>query len=76
MDLLVLVPLAKPNVKNSITGTYHSIQSEHLPRYLVEYCYRFNRHFALEDMLPRFIYVGLRTPAMPQRLLSMAEVYG
>ncbi|PKG37515.1 IS1595 family transposase, partial [Psychromonas sp. Urea-02u-13] len=43
---------------------------------LAEYCYRFNRRFTLEDMLPRFMYVALRTPPMPQRYLSMAELYG
>jgi len=64
------------NVKNSITGTYHSIRAKHLPRYLAEYCYRFNRRFALEDMLPRFMYVALRTAPMPQKYLSMAELYG
>ena len=25
-------------------------------RYLAEFCYRFNRRFQLEDMLPRFVY--------------------
>ena len=35
------------NVKNSITGTYHSMNAKHLPRYLAEYCYRFNRRFTL-----------------------------
>jgi len=64
------------NVKNAITGTYHAIGSPHLPRYLAEFCYRFNRRFQLEDMLPRFIYVALRTPPMPNRLLKMAESYG
>ena len=64
------------NVKNSITGTYHSINTRHLPRYLAEYCYRFNRRFNLENMLPRFMLVALRTPPMPQKLLSMAELYG
>ncbi|MCK5776955.1 MAG: IS1595 family transposase [Bacteroidales bacterium] len=64
------------NVKNSITGTYHSINEKHLPRYLAEYCYRFNRRFNLKDMLPRFMYVALRTAPMPQRCLSMAELCG
>jgi len=64
------------NVKNAITGTYHSINPKHLPRYLAEYCYRFNRRFVLEDMLPRFMYVALRTAPMPQRYLTMAELYG
>ena len=64
------------NVKNAITGTYHSISAKHLPRYLAEYCYRFNRRFTLEAMLPRFMYVALRTAPMPARYLSMAELYG
>ncbi len=61
------------NVKNAIKGTYHAIGAQHLPRYLAEFCYRFNRRFQLDDILPRFIYVALRTPPMPNRLLKMAE---
>jgi len=64
------------NVKNSITGTYHSVRDKHLPRYFAEFCYRFNRRFSLKDMLPRFMFVAMKTPPMPQRLLSMAEAYG
>jgi len=64
------------NIKNAITGTYHSINHQHLPRYLAEFCYRFNRRFQLEDMLPRFIYVALKTPPMPGKMVSMAEPYG
>ena len=64
------------NVKNSITGTYHWIEAKHLARYLAEYCYRFNRRFTLKDMRPRFMYVALRPPPMPQRYLSMAELNG
>ena len=64
------------NVKNSITGTYHSVRDKYLPRYFSEFCYRFNRRFSLEDMLARFMYVAMKTPPMPQRLLSMAEAYG
>lgn len=30
------------NVKNSIRGSYHAISEKHLPRYLAEFCYRFN----------------------------------
>jgi hypothetical protein len=30
----------------------------------------------LEDMLPRFAYVAVRTPPMPGRLLKLAEAYG
>lgn len=39
------------NVKNSMHGSYHAIRERHLPRYLAEFCYRFNRRFKLEDMI-------------------------
>jgi transposase-like protein len=64
------------NVKRAINGTYHAINPKHLPRYLAEFCYRFNRRFQLEDMLPRFAYMAVRTPPMPWRLLKLAEAYG
>lgn len=64
------------NVKNAVTGTYHAVKPQHLPRYLAEFCYRFNRRFQLKDMLPRFVYVAMHTPPMPIRLLKMAESYG
>jgi hypothetical protein len=64
------------NVTNSISGTYHSVRDKHLPRYFAEFRYRFNRRFLLKDMLARFMFVALKTPPMPQRLLSMAEAYG
>jgi hypothetical protein len=43
------------NVKRSMNGAYHAINHNHLPRYLAEFCYRFNRRFVLEDMLPRLL---------------------
>jgi transposase-like protein len=62
------------NVKNSIRGTYHSISKKHVPRYLAEFCYRFNRRFNLAVLIERFTYVAVRTNPMPQRLLKLAEV--
>jgi len=62
------------NVKNAIHGTYHAVSKKHLRRYLAEFCYRFNRRFRLGAMVERLIYVALRTPPMPQRLLKLAEV--
>lgn len=66
------------NVKNALTGTYHSVggKHKHLPRYLAEFCYRFNRRIKLQDMLPRLAYVAVRTPPMPYRLLKLAEAHG
>ncbi|MEJ2612706.1 MAG: transposase, partial [Candidatus Thiodiazotropha sp.] len=64
------------NVKNSLLGTFHAIREKHVPRYLAEFEYRFNRRFDLPAMIERLLFVALRTPPMPYRLLRMAEVYG
>ena len=64
------------NVKNAMTGTYHAINHKHLPRYLAEFCYRFNRRFDLRQMMPRFGYVAARTSPMPLRRLILAENCG
>ena len=64
------------NVKKSINGTYHKIGEKHLPRYLAEFCYRFNRRFDLPGMFARLAYVSVRTPPMPLRLLTLTEKNG
>jgi len=64
------------NVKRSLHGTFHAISEHHFHRYLAEFCYRFNRRFNLAELIPRFVYVALRTPPMPQRLLKLAESHG
>lgn len=64
------------NVKNALLGTFHAIREKHVPRYLAEFEYRFNRRFDLPVMIERLLFVSLRTPPMPYRLLRMAEVYG
>ncbi len=61
------------NVKNSLQGSYHQLSAKHLPRYLGEFCYRFNRRFDLAARLPRLGWAAVRTPPMPHRLLKMAE---
>ncbi len=61
------------NVKNSLRGSYHSINPKHLPRYLAEFCYRFNRRFDMKAMISRLGYMAARTCPMPERLLKLAE---
>lgn len=63
------------NVKNAITGTYHAIRGPHMPRYLAEFEYRFNRRYDLAALIPCFLVVALRTSPMPYRLLKLAEPY-
>ena len=48
---------------------------KHVPRYLAEFEYRFNRRYRLETMIPRLAYVALRTAPMPYSLLKLADVY-
>lgn len=64
------------HVKNAIHGSYHAMNPKPLPRYLAEFCDRFNRRFDLEAMMPRFLHAAARTPPMPYRLLKLAEAYG
>jgi transposase-like protein len=64
------------NIKTALTGTFHAVREKHSPRYLAEFEYRFNRRFDLPAMIDRLLYVALRTPPMPYRLLKMAECYG
>ena len=61
------------NIKSAITGTYRTIHDKHVPRYLAEFEYRFNRRYDLAAMMPRLGYVAVRTPPMPYRLLKLAE---
>ncbi len=64
------------NVKNAITGIFHSVSLKYVPRYLAEFEYRFNRRYQLDDMIERLAYVGLRMSPMPYRLLRMSEIGG
>jgi hypothetical protein len=61
------------HVENAICGTYNAIAPKHLPRYLAQVSYHFNRRFQLTEILPEFGYEAVRTPPMPQRLLKLAE---
>lgn len=64
------------NVKNSLRGSCHAIDSKHLPRHLAEYCYRFNNRFKLRQLLPRLAKAAVNTPPMPYKFLKMAEACG
>lgn len=54
------------NVKNSMHGSYHAISGKHLPRHLAGFCYRFNRRFKFQDMIPCFGYAAVGTPPISQ----------
>jgi len=61
------------NLKNALSGTYHSFRPDYSARYLAEFQYRFNRRFKLEKMIPRFVYVAARTSPCPDHLLVLSE---
>ena len=63
------------NIKAAMVGTYRAVRAKHVPRYLAEFEYRFNRRYRLETMIDRLTYVSLRTAPMPYRLLKLADVY-
>jgi hypothetical protein len=69
------VNTALGNIKAAITGTYRAISSKHVPRYLAEFEYRFNRRYDLAAMIPRLTWAAVRTIPMPYRLLKLAEGY-
>jgi transposase-like protein len=63
------------NVKTAIHGTYHSVSSKHLPRYLAEFEYRFNRRFNLATLPLQLITASVQTRPKPYRVLKLAEAY-
>ena len=42
------------NIKRSLHGSYHHVRSKHLPRYLAEFSYRFNRRYCSTRCFPAF----------------------
>ena len=64
------------NVKRAIHGTYHSISSKHLPRYLAEFNFRFNNRFQMGSMIETFIKQAVTTNPMPHYKLKLAETSG
>ena len=76
MEILALhwVNIILGNLKNSMHGTYHALKGKHLPRYLAEFNYRFNRRFKLDQLVNRLLFDAVRTPPMPSRLVKLAEV--
>ena len=69
------VNAALGNIKAALVGTYRAIEQKHVPRYLAEFEYRFNRRHDLGAMMPRLTWAGVRVPPMPYRLLKLADAY-
>ena len=61
------------NVKRSLHGTYHALSQKHLPRYLAEFCYRFNRRFNLAKMVGSLARSAINSKPITQSKLKLAE---
>jgi transposase-like protein len=49
------------NIKGNIWGIHHGVSCKHLPRYLGEFCYRFNRRFWEPQMFNRILHACLNS---------------
>lgn len=55
------------NMQSAIVGTCRSCDSQHLPRYLAAYEWRFNRRFALGENIGRLARAALTTKPTPRQ---------
>ena len=67
------VNTALGNIKASLVATYRAVREKHVPRYLAEFEYRFNRRYDLGAMITRLAFVAVRTLPMPYRLIKLAD---
>ncbi len=67
---------ALATIKAGIAATFRSASNRHAARRLAEFAYRFNRRYDLASLIPRLVWVAARTPAMPYRVVKLAEDYG
>ncbi|MCP4587328.1 MAG: transposase [Pseudoalteromonas sp.] len=44
------------NVKSNIRGTYKGVSSQHLQKYLDEFCYKLNRRFNINQLFNRLLF--------------------
>lgn len=64
------------NVKRSLDGVCHRIDTKHLPRYLAEFSHSCNRRYELAALVPRLVHAAAHAPPMPYRFLKLDESYG
>jgi transposase-like protein len=64
------------NLKGSLLGVCRWVSARHLPRYLAEFQWRFNRRFDLASILQRLLRAATLTPPMSHDFLVLAEPTG
>lgn len=61
------------NLKTSLRGTFHAVAPRYVPRYLAQAQYRFNRRYALDQLLTRLANAAIQTKPNPYRTLVKAD---
>ena len=57
------------NIKTWLNGTYHGVSAKHLPRYLGEWNYRFNRRRRIDELADFVICRAIERPTITYRQL-------
>lgn len=61
-------------LKRGVMGNYHKVSIKHLPRYLAEFEYRFNRRDGQEQMFADTLENLLNRPNLPYKTLTASPV--
>lgn len=62
------------NLKTAMSGTYHAVKfAKYAPRYLAELQYRFNRRYALHELLGRLLRACSHTQPRTNRSIRLTE---
>lgn len=67
--ILPWVHVVFSNLKSFLRGTYHGVSKKHLPRYLQEFTYRFNRRLLEPDLFFYVLRRALRAEPLPYHRL-------
>lgn len=62
---LPMIHVVYSNLKNWLDGTHHSVSHRHLPAYLNEFVFRFNRRFYPRSMLNSVLGIALTAKGPP-----------
>jgi transposase-like protein len=71
--LLPWVHRVVSNLKTWLLGTHHGVDPYHLPYYLDEFAFRFNRRFVREHAFRSLLGIGVQQPATTYKQLRSSE---
>ncbi len=67
--LAPIIHILFSNVKTWLNGTYHGVSAKHLPRYVREWTYRFNRRQRIDDLTDFVLRRAMTRPTITYRQL-------